>query len=48
MLAALFRLAPLLAEEEAGTPGRTRAASASFLSECHTRRAEDHHRNHDN
>jgi hypothetical protein len=41
MFAALFRLAPLLAKEQAGTPGRTRAASASFLSQRDTRCAEN-------
>src|SRR5215471_4293118 len=45
MLAALLRLAPFLAEEKARTPGGTRSASASFLSERDTRCAEDRHRN---
>src|SRR5215467_8140021 len=48
MLAALFRLAPFLAEEKARTSGGTRAASAPFLRERDTRCAEDHHRDQDN
>src|SRR5215467_3618335 len=48
MLAALFRLAPFLAEEQARTPGGARAASTTFLSERDTRCAEDHHRNYNN
>jgi hypothetical protein len=47
MLAAFFRLAPFLAEEEAGPSCWTSAASASFLSERDARHSQNDHRRYD-
>jgi hypothetical protein len=41
MFAALFGLAPFFLEEQTGTTGRTRAASAAFLRERAARDAQN-------